>query len=50
MHKIYKILSYFLIPLILINTYIRVIRGKEDKARYKERFGITTFKKPQTNI
>ncbi|MDC6447612.1 glycosyltransferase N-terminal domain-containing protein [Alphaproteobacteria bacterium] len=48
MHKIYKILSYFLIPLILVNTYIRVIRGKEDKARYKERFGITTFKKPQT--
>ena len=46
MHRLYSIISYLLIPFILINTYIRVLRNKEDKNRYKERFGITTFKKP----
>ena len=45
MHKLYTIISNLLIPLILINTYLRVIRNKEDKKRYKERFGLTTFKK-----
>ena len=46
MHKLYIVISYFLIPLILINTYIRVFKKKEDKARYKERFGITNLQKP----
>ncbi len=47
MHKLYIIISYFLIPIILINTYIRVLKKKEDKNRYKERFGFTNIKKPK---
>jgi len=46
MHKLYIILSYLLVPIILINTYLRILRNKEDKKRYKERFGITNLKKP----
>ena len=46
MHKLYKIISYFLIPIIKINTFIRIIKKKEDKIRYKERFGITNLQKP----
>ena len=32
-------------PLIYLNTYIRLIRKKEDTDRYKERFGYTNFKR-----
>ncbi len=46
MHKLYIIISYFLIPIIIINTFIRILKKKEDKTRYKERFGITSFQKP----
>ena len=46
MHKFYKTITYLLIPFIFINTYLRVIRNKEDRDRYKERFGLTNFKKP----
>ena len=46
MHKLYIIFSYLLIPLIIINTHIRVLANKEDKKRYRERFGLTSFKKP----
>ena len=28
--------------------YFRVLRNKEDKYRYKERFGFTTLKKPNS--
>ena len=46
MHKLYKIISYFFIPLIIINTYIRVLKKKEDRNRYKERYGFTNLQKP----
>jgi len=46
MHNIYIIVSFFFIPFVIINTYIRVIRNKEDKIRYRERFGLTKYKKP----
>ena len=46
MHKLYKIISYFLIPIIKINTFVRILKKKEDKFRYKERFGLTNLKKP----
>ena len=39
MLKLYKILSYIFIPIIFINLYIRIIKNKEDKIRYKERLG-----------
>ncbi|MBS57126.1 MAG: hypothetical protein CMP16_04560 [Rickettsiales bacterium] len=48
MHKLYLIISYILIPLIIINTYIRILKKKEDKNRYKERFGFTNLKKPKS--
>jgi len=47
MHKLYIIISYLLIPLIIINTYIRILKKKEDKSRYRERFGITKIQKPK---
>ena len=46
MHKLYKIVSYFFVPLIIINTYIRVLKKKEDGNRYKERYGFTNLQKP----
>ena len=46
MHKIYLVVSFLLIPLIVINTLIRVFTNKEDKKRYRERYGITTITKP----
>lgn len=46
MHKLYTTISYLLIPFILINTYLRILINKEDRNRYKERFGLTTIKKP----
>ncbi len=45
MHSLYKFISYFLIPLIYLNTLLRIIRSKEDIKRYRERFGYTNFKK-----
>ena len=46
MHKLYKIISFLLIPIIKINTFMRILNKKEDKNRYKERFGITNLKRP----
>ena len=45
MHNFYKFISYILIPFVYLNTYLRLIRKKEDIVRYKERFGYTSFKK-----
>ena len=45
MHKIYKFISYVLIPCIYLNTYLRLIRKKEDFKRFRERFGNTNLKK-----
>jgi 3-deoxy-D-manno-octulosonic-acid transferase len=39
---LYQILGFFLIPFIKINTWRRIVGGKELKNRYKERFGIIT--------
>ncbi len=45
MLKIYNFVITFLIPLILINLFIRIIRKKEDSNRFIERFGKPTVKK-----
>lgn len=42
---IYQCLGFFLIPLIKINTLIRIKLGKELLHRYKERYGITKLSK-----
>jgi len=39
MLKLYKLFSYIFIPLILASLYLRIIKNKEDKLRYLERFG-----------
>jgi 3-deoxy-D-manno-octulosonic-acid transferase len=36
---IYEFLGYVLVPIIKINLWLRIIQKKEDKKRYKERFG-----------
>ncbi len=41
MLKLYQLLSYIFIPIILINLYLRILKNKEDKNRYKERIGVT---------
>ncbi len=43
MLKLYKYFSYIIIPIILINLYLRLINNKEDKKRYKERLGNTNY-------
>ena len=50
MHKLYNIISYFLIPLIKINTFIRILKKKEDKIRFKEKLSIATKKKSKGNL
>ena len=47
MHKLYIILSYCLIPIVFVNTFLRVLIKKEDKNRFKERFGQSTLDKPK---
>ncbi len=45
MLKIYQIISTLLLPLIIVNIFIRIYRKKEDKLRFIERFGKPTVKK-----
>ncbi len=39
MLKIYSLLSYIFIPIILINLFLRLLNNKEDKIRFTERLG-----------
>ena len=43
MLKLYKFLSYIIVPFILVNLFLRLINNKEDKKRYKERLGNTNY-------
>ena len=45
MFRIYQILSTILIPVIIVNIFIRIYRKKEDRLRFIERFGKPTVKK-----
>ena len=45
MLRIYQILSTLLIPVIIVNIFIRIYRKKEDRVRFIERFGKPTIKK-----
>lgn len=47
---IYKILTIILSPLIDIYMLIRLLRGKEDKIRIKERFGYSSIKRPNGKL
>ena len=50
MLNLYKIVGFLIIPLIMINLRIRVINGKEDKNRFRERYGITKLRRPKGKI
>ena len=43
MLNLYKLFSYIIVPIILINLYLRLVNNKEDKKRYKERLGNTDY-------
>ena len=47
---LYKYICFLLIPLIKINIYYRVLKGKESKERYYERYGISKINKPKKDL
>ena len=47
---IYKYAFYLLIPFIKLNLIHRIKKGKEEKNRVKERFGISKIKRPKGNL
>lgn len=44
---LYRFLLYCLTPFLILFTYWRVWKGKEDPERFKERFGKASLKRPQ---
>ena len=46
----YQLLGLILIPIIKINLHIRILKGKEDKIRYLERYGISKINRPQGKV
>lgn len=50
MIHIYNILSLLLLPFYLILIAIRIFKGKEDKSRIKERFGIASRARPDGKL
>ncbi len=42
---LYRLLSVLLFPLIYLYLIIRLIKGKEDRSRFKERFGFNSHKR-----
>ncbi len=47
---VYKYLGIILIPLIKLNVIFRIFRGKENKARFSERYGITSLERPEGDV
>ena len=45
MVKIYQVITILLIPIIVTNIFIRIIKKKEDKKRFVERLGKPTIEK-----
>lgn len=50
MYLFYKFLTTILSPFVSIYLFIRLISGKEDKRRFKERFGISRLKRPSGDV
>ena len=50
MYLFYRFLTIILSPFISIYLCIRLISGKEDKKRFKERLGYTDIKRPEGKI
>ena len=49
-YKIYKLLTTIFSPIINLYLHIRILKGKEDKIRICEKFGIPTAKRPKGDI
>ena len=50
MFIVYQFLGFFLIPIIKLNIYLRILKNKEDKDRYYERYGISKMKRPSGKL
>ncbi len=50
MFKLYRFFSFLAIPCIFIIIYWRIIKNKEDKKRYRERFGKSSIQRPENKI
>ena len=48
--SIYKILSIIFLPIVIIIVIFRVLQGKEINYRIKERFGLSTIRRPSGKI
>ena len=48
--KIYQLFTIIFSPLIDLYLFIRLLKGKEDKKRFKERLGYTDIKRPDGKI
>ena len=46
----YRFLGFLLIPIIKLNIYLRILKNKEDKDRYYERYGISKTKRPDGKL
>ena len=46
----YKLFAFLLIPIIKLNIYFRILKKKEDKDRYNERYGISNLKRPDGHL
>ena len=46
----YQFLGFLLIPIIKLNIYLRILKNKEDKDRYCERYGISKIKRPDGKL
>ena len=46
----YRFLGFLLIPIIKLNIYLRILKNKEDKNRYYERYGISKIKRPDGKL
>jgi len=42
----YQFLGFLLIPVVKLNIYLRILKNKEDKKRYYERYGISKIERP----
>lgn len=50
MYKLYQLISLLIYPFIRILLLIRILKGKEDSSRYKEKLGITSVKRPSGKL
>ena len=50
MYNLYRFFSFFSVPFVYLNIYWRILKNKEDKNRYKERFGIPSISRPKNKI